>query len=211
MKNHLLFFVLLVGSVAFASDGKYIEAMTKNIELVYKAQTIEELQNIVNTFDRIANAEKTKWEPFYYSAFGNVMMANLEKDAARKDGYLDLALAANEKAKAIDANESEIIAMEGFINMIRLTVDPATRGQQYSMLSMQAFSKAVGLNPENPRALSLMAQMQFGTAKFFGTPPTEACSTTAKAIEKFATYKSDNPLAPRWGRQMTEELSKNCK
>jgi len=78
------------------------------------------------------------------------------------------------------------------------------------MMSMQAFGKSLGLNPENPRALSLMAQMQLGTAKFFNTPPTEACDTLTKALEKFETYKSENPLAPVWGKGMTEELKKNC-
>ena len=173
-------------------------------------KTIEELQQAVNALDRVADAEKTKWEPYYYSAFGNVMMANREPDAVKKDGYLDLALIAVEKAKAINENESEIIAMEGFIHMIRLTVDPATRGQKYSGMAMQTFGKAIGLNPENPRALSLMAQMQFGTARFFNSPPTEACGTVTKALEKFETFKSENPLAPVWGKGMTEALKKNC-
>lgn len=210
MKTITLLFAMALGLSSWANDNKYLESMTKNIETVYKAQTIEEIQSAVNALDRIAIAEKTKWEPYYYSAFGNVMMANREKDAVKKDGYLDLALASVEKAKAIKEDESEVVAMEGFIHMIRLTVDPATRGQQYSMMSMQAFGKSLGLNPENPRALSLMAQMQLGTAKFFNTPPTEACDTLTKALEKFETYKSENPLAPVWGKGMTEELKKNC-
>ena len=94
--------------------------------------------------------------------------------------------------------------------MIRLTVDPATRGQHYSGMAMQAFGKAIGLNPENPRALSLMAQMQFGTARFFNSPLTEACEVVSKALEKFETFKSENPLAPVWGKGMTEALKKNC-
>ena len=210
MKTLMLFLVITLPLVTLANDDKYIEAMSKNIQAVYNAQTPEEIQNAVNALDRIANAEKTKWEPYYYSAFGNVMMANREKDATKKDGYLDLALAAVEKAKTIQENESEIVAMEGFIHMIRLTVDPATRGQQYSGKAMQAFGKAIELNPENPRALSLAAQMQFGTARFFNSPVTEACGTVSKALEKFETYKSLNPLAPLWGKQMTEGLKKNC-
>ncbi len=210
MKTGTLIFVMTLSLVTFANDGRYFEVMSKNIEAVYKGQTIDELQQAVNALDRVADAEKTKWEPYYYSAFGNVMMANREQGAVKKDGYLDLALTAIEKAKAIKENESEIIAMEGFIHMIRLTVDPATRGQHYSGMAMQAFGKAIGLNPENPRALSLMAQMQFGTARFFNSPPTEACGTVTKALEKFDTFKSENPLAPVWGKGMIEALKKNC-
>lgn len=210
MKTITFLFALLFSFTIFANDGKYIEAMSKQIDAVYKAQSPEDLQNAVNAFDRIANAEKTKWEPFYYSAFGNVMLANRQTEATKKDSYLDLALASIEKAKAINSNESEIIAMEGFIHMIRVTVDPASRGQQYSGLAMQTFGKAVTLNPENPRALSLLSQMQLGTARFFGSSTDEACATAKKSVEKFTSFKSENPLAPRWGKSMADAVVKQC-
>ena len=202
-------FVLVKG--AFANDGKYMEAMKKNIDAIYKAQTIEELQSSVNAFQRIADAEKTKWEPHYYAAFGNILMAAREKEGARKDSYLDIAMEAVKKCKVIAPEESEIIALEGFVYMIRVTVDPATRGQQFAGLAMQTFGKAIALNPENPRALSLLAQMQYGTAQFFGSSTSEACGTLAKSLEKFATYKSENPLAPLWGKQGAEGLKAQCK
>jgi len=210
MKTIILFLAMAMTIGSKANDAKYVEAMSKGIEAVYKAQSIEELQNAVNVFDRIANAEKTKWEPFYYSAFGYVMMANLEKESTKKDNYLDLATASIGKAKAIKENESEIITMEGFIHMIRLTVDPATRGPMYSTLAMQSFNKALESNSENPRALSLLAQLQFGTAKFFGTPPTQACETVAKSLQKYETFKPESSIAPNWGKQMTEGLKQNC-
>lgn len=205
----LIALLALTVAKSFAAD-KYTENMQKNIETVYTAQTIPDLQNAVNALERIGEAEKTKWEPFYYASFGYVMMATREKVAATKDSYLDLAMKANENAKALQPNESEIIAMEGFIHMIRVTVDPASRGQQFSGLAFQSFGKAVGLNPENPRALALLAQMQFGTAQFFGSPTTEACGTNSKALEKFNTFKSDNALAPQWGKGMAEELKSKC-
>ncbi len=212
MKTFTLLFLVILSSVtAFAIDAKYFETMTKNINQVYNAQTIEELQQAVNVLDRVGGAEKIKWEPFYYASFGYIMMANREKDIVKKDVYLDQAQVALDKASAIAANESEIVAIQGFIHMIRVTVDPGARGQKYSTLATQFFGKANGLNPENPRALALLAQMQFGTARFFNAANTEACETTSKALEKFATYKSENPLAPVWGKSMTEDLLKQCK
>lgn len=193
-----------------ANDTRYVEAMQKSIQSVYQAKSIDELQNAVNSLERIASAEKVKWEPYYYMSFAFILMANQEQEPARKDTYLDQANAAIEKASAINANESEIVALVGFIHMIRVTVDPASRGAQYSGLAMQAFGKATALNPENPRALALTAQMQHGTAKFFGSPVTEACSTLNVALQKFDTYKSDNPLAPQWGREMAMGLKKVC-
>jgi len=205
----IILILTLVTSLARATD-KYTEAMTKNIEAVYNAQTTDELQKAVNSFERIANAEKEKWEPLYYSAFGNVMLANRETDGTKKDSYLDLALASIEKAKTIKPNDSEIIAMEGFVYTIRITVDPAARGQQFSSKAFEAYQKALTINPENPRALALMAQIEFGMAQFFKSPTTSACATNLKAIEKFETAKPENPLAPMWGKSVAEGLKSKC-
>lgn len=214
MKTLSLYSLITLMMIAFAEKGlaadKYVEAMQKNIQTVYTSDSIPVLQQAVNAFERIGAAEKTKWEPYYYASFGYVMMSDNEKDAAKKDGYLDQAMTALNKAKEIVPNESEVVAMEGFIYMMQLAVDPASRGQRYSGLALQSFGKAVTLNPENPRALGLLAQMQFGMAQFFGSPTTEACGTNAKAKEKFDAFKSENPLAPQWGKGMVEKMIEKC-
>jgi hypothetical protein len=201
---------LMATTAINADDTRYLEAMQKSIQSVYTAKSVAELQSAVNTLERIAAAEKVKWEPYYYTSFAYIRMSNFEQESAKKDMHLDQANASIEKAAAIDANESEIVALVGFIHMMRVAVDPAARGAQYSSMAMQAFGKATSLNPENPRALALMAQMQYGTAKFFGSPATEACGTLDTALQKFDSYKSDNPLAPQWGREMALGLKKEC-
>ena len=75
---------------------------------------------------------------------------------------------------------------------------------------MQALGKALAINPNNPRAMALMAQIQYGTAQFFGSSTAEACGTLAKSIEKFDSYKSENALAPQWGRGMAEGMKGKC-
>ena len=134
-----------------------------------------------------------------------------EPGPAKKDNYLDLASADVQKAMTIKPNDSEVIALEGFIHMIRVTVDPQSRGQEYSGKAITAFNKAIALNPENPRALALLGQMQLGTARFFGNDSSEACATSGKALEKFATYQPPGNLAPLWGKGMAEEVKANCK
>lgn len=204
MKTTVIFILM------FLFADKYTEQMTKNIDAVYKAATVEELQKAVNVFERIGGAEKTKWEPYYYAAFGYVMMTTREQDAVKKDSYIDLAKKALEKATAIKPNDSEIVALEGFAQMMWVSVDPATRGQQGTMTAMQTYGKAIGLNPQNPRALALMAQMQFGTAAFFKQAPTEACETAKKALGLFETSQPTDAIAPAWGKGMTEGLVKGC-
>lgn len=206
-------FVILLSAIVstLTAQDKYTENMLKNIQAGYQAQTVAEHQVAANAFERIAAAEKTKWEPFYYAGYNYVMMANVETDASKKDAYLDLAARNIDQAKAIKANDSEIIALEGFVHMIRVTVDPQTRGQEYSGKAFRSFSTAVSLNGENPRALMLMGQMQYGTAQFFGTPTTDACGTIQKSVEKFESFKADSPIAPQWGKAFAEKLKENCK
>lgn len=212
MKTTTLFLLLFISISTLANDEKYFEQMGKQIQAVYTAKSLEEYQQAINALDRIGNAEKTKWEPFYYSAFGNIMIAANLVEGSKKDSYLDQALAAITKGKELAPSESELVALEGFVHMIRITADPATRGQQYSGLAMQTFGKALGMNPNNPRAMSLMAQMQLGTARFFNQPPTEACETARMAATIFeSATESENSLAPRWGKEMNLEIVKSCK
>jgi hypothetical protein len=185
--------------------------MQKSIQTVYTASTIGQLQDAVNALERIGSAEKSKWEPFYYAGFGYIMMADLEKDPKQKDAYLDAAQKAIGIAKQLVPAESEVIALEGFCYMMRVTVDPGSRGAEFAPLALQTFGKARALNPENPRALMLTAQMQLGTARFFGSSTAEGCDLNKQSLEKFESYKSGNPLAPAWGRAMAESVQQQCK
>src|SRR5687768_10147120 len=147
MKTRAIILILSVfagySNHALGNDNQYAEAMAKNIQTVYGAQSVAELQGAVNALERIALTEKTKWEPYYYAAFGYIMIAHREQDGAKKDSYLDQAIVDIKKGKTIAEKESEIIALEGFVHMIRISVDPATRGQQYSGLAMQTLGRAL--------------------------------------------------------------------
>jgi hypothetical protein len=209
-------FMLTTMAVFFAigtgmANDNYREVMEKTIAHVYQATDLAQLQDAVNTFERIGLVESRKWEPQYYLAFGYLMMANMEQNAGRKDGFLDRAMKAVTKAKVLAPEESEIIALEGFVYMLRVTVDPGSRGSEFAPRALQTLSKATSLNPENPRALALSAQMLYGSAQFFGTSTAEACEMADKSLKKFSSYKSANVLAPVWGKAIAESLRQKCK
>jgi len=210
MKAKMILALLVLTLSAATSDDNYVEAVGKQIKAVFEAKSTDELMAAANSLDRIAQSEQSRWEPNYYSAFSYIMMANREPDPAKKDTYLDAALTRVQGASAISKDNSEITALEGFVHMIRVTVDPANRGQKYSGMSMKAFGKALKQDPNNPRAMALMAQMQFGTAKFFGASTDESCAMGRKAQAQFAAPAGNDPLTPKWGKEMNEGFLKGC-
>lgn len=209
MKKHtILLFSIFCVTLTFA-NGQFEKAMGENVPAIFTAETQEDLQVVINQLNRIGEAEGDKWEPYYYMAFGYLRMSEMVKTADDKDKYLDLAMKAVEKGEEINPNDSEIEAMRGYVNMIKLTVDPATRGMMYSGLAFTSFQKAIALNPNNPRAHFLLGRMQYGTAQFMGGGTDEACGSLFKALVMFDKEdKQTSSFAPSWGKNSTEEAIK---
>jgi hypothetical protein len=213
MKNILSAFILvaLVSGVLSAQSKKYIATMETSIKSLYDIQVLEEFDPIINKFSRIGQAEKTQWEPYYYESQASLFKAFRIEDLQAKDGVLDQALDALTKATKLSPNNVEIILMEGFINMIKISVDPGTRGQTLSPGIMANFGKAMAMDPTNPRATLFMGQMQIGTAQFFGTGVEEPCALIEKSIQLFDEAKPSSPIAPTWGRPSAVQYQGQCK
>ncbi len=221
MKNittSLLIFTLISFGVLTlkANDDKYITAMKRIINTVYTSETDEAYQEAIDKLERVAAAKEGKWEPYYYATFAHIMRATRYADGKEtKDLQLDKAQEHLKKALKLNPKESELHALEGFIHMIRLSADPGTRGRQYSGMSFKALNKAIAMNPDNPRALYLMAQMQMGTAKFMGEDLSSSCATLEKSLEKFEEEKvglsTAAPLMPRWGHSQATGMKEQCR
>ena len=181
------------------------------ISELYQAQDIDQLNEAVNKFVRIGEAEGTKWRPFYYASYGNLMKAiySMNSSPSDMDPFLDEAQA--QLDKITEQEHVEVIILQGYIHMIRLTVDPETRGQQYSGMSMQLFGKALAMDPQNPRANTLMGQMQMGTAQFFGQDVSRPCEMITKSVELYDSYEPKNELDPTWGKEFARSVAQNCK
>ena len=172
-------------------------------------KTPSPLQAVINQLDRIGAAEADRWEPYYYQAFGYLRMSGMQQQMAEKDKFLELALAAVAKGEAIQPNDAELESMRGYIVMMQLVVDPASRGMTHSGMAFASFQKAIQLDPSNPRAHYLLGRMQYGTAQFMGGGNEEACQTLSRAKALFAEgATSENPFAPNWGAEGTEEAIK---
>ncbi len=176
--------------------------MKKNLALFDSAKTTADYQALANTFERIGEAEKTQWLPYYYAglalATGGWNDPNLDKDAnsTRINTLCD-------KAAALD-NNSEIFALRNMSATQQMMVDPQTRWQTYGMQASQDLEEGLKLNPDNPRLYYLKGESIFNTPPAFGGGKDKAKPVFEKAL---ALFKTDNPkpLYPNWGMQRTEE------
>ena len=69
MKKMILMLVAaIVSGIAMAQSGKYVKAMEEKLAQLEAANTTAGLIDVSNAFQRIGDAEKTQWLPYYYAA-----------------------------------------------------------------------------------------------------------------------------------------------
>src|SRR4030095_1022516 len=130
MKPITLLLALLISCSVFAQK-KYEDAMKRNLSMLDTAQGAATLQTLSNSFERIADAEKDKWLPYYYAAYSNTRMIYVKPDKSKVDEVLDKAQQLIDKADTLQPDNSEIVAVKAFILSARIMVNPMTRGAQY--------------------------------------------------------------------------------
>lgn len=175
-------------------------------------KTIEDYQDLASKFERIADAEKAEWLPLYYQAHCHIIMSFMEQsDMVKKDEYLDVAEISMNKMIEMVPDESEVYALQAFMLIARLVVDPMTRGQKYSILSGQAAGTAISMNPGNPRAKYVNISNEMGTAQFFGSDISKYCVQAKELLENWDGFKPASPIHPVWGKELVEKIVESCK
>ena len=201
--------LICAGSYA-QGNGAYQKAMAKGLEIMSGAQSSEDMQKAAGQFERIATKVPGEWHPHYYAALAYINIGFRSETPADKDKYAEIAQGYIDKALAINAEESEIEAVQGYNYMLQVTADPTSRGQSLSPKAMQHFGKAMKMDPKNPRAMLLMAQMQIGTAKFFGSPIDEPCALAEKALPLLEKEEKGKSFDPTWGKGLAKSVASQC-
>ncbi|NDK56456.1 hypothetical protein [Pontibacter fetidus] len=212
MKKQILLIVtaILLALNTFAQKGNYEAAIGQNLESMRNAKTVQEYQQVVNKFERIAAAEPNEWLPAYYATLTYINMSDDETDGDKKDQLLDKAQQHLDNAFKLVPKESELYVLQGYVHLMRISVSPMLRGMKYSGLAIENFEKAKALNPDNPRAYFMLGSTKFNTPAMFGGGPEAAKPylTTAKA--KYSQAKPASAIAPHWGQKAAESLLAKC-
>lgn len=203
MKQLLFFFSFaLLVSTASAQSERYEKAMLTNIGALDTTRGAGGYQDLANTFQRIGDAEKTQWLPYYYAAYCHVMIgyAAMGQDPAKMDVEADLADGLLNKAMALTQPNSELFCIKKMISTLRMSADPMNRYQTQGPIAAEAMAKARAMDANNPRVDILEAQDKFFTPEQFGGSKAEAKELFLSAQKKFETFKPASALHPNWGR-----------
>lgn len=210
-KIFLSIVVLFVCHLSMAQKPEFIKSMGETLSQLPTCKSVADFQALGNKFEIIANSEKDEWLPLYYLANCYVVMSFIEQnDAAKKDNYLDVAEKSVSKLIVMAPVESDVFVLQALYFIARLVVNPTERGMEFSILSVQAVSKALALDPTNPRAILVKLQSDMGVAAFSGQDPKSFCPQAKELQAKWDNFKPKSPIHPAWGKEQLEAILKGC-
>ena len=220
MKKLFLSLTFFLSTLAiFAQSEKYTAAMKDKIAALDTSRDLASLKDLSASFERIGDAEKTQWLPYYYAALAQVnagnfiYIANVSNPGELKnlDVLADKAEQMITKAEALQKDNSEIYTLRKMISSLRMMVDPMNRYMTYGPKAQEALDVAKKLNPENPRIYLLEGQDKYFTPEQFGGSKTEAKRLFEEALKKYDSFKPATELDPNWGKNTTQYLLSQIK
>jgi hypothetical protein len=198
---------LLIGFASRAQSDKYVATMQKNLSLFDSTKTIDQYQSLAATFDRIGDAEKTQWLPFYYAALAQTL-AGWNPDLKDKDANSRKINAYLAKAEALEKN-SETYVIENMSATQQMLVDPQNRWMTNGKDASEALQKGLAMDPNNPRLYYLQGMSMFNTPAQFGAGKDKAKPLFEKSVALFKVAQP-KPLYPNWGQKEAENMLAQC-
>ena len=202
------FILLLVGFSSLmtsqAQSEKYMKAMQQFVPAVDTTHSPDGLLQLSNTFQRIAEAEKEQWLPYYYAALCQVNWAYMTigetPTTAQVDPVCDKAAASLSKAMSLTSENSELLCLKKMIASLRMWADPMGRYMTYGAEAAEALKKAKQLDPNNPRIYLLEGQDMFYTPEQYGGSKAKAKELLEEALKKYEMHQPASSIHPSWGK-----------
>jgi len=215
-KTIFILCAILVAGFSFAQmPEKFVKAMETNIARIETAKTAQDWIDITAAFERIAEAEKNQWLPYYYVALGNVMSGTMSlgdnlygNNTEKTDPKADAAEKALNKAISLSKETSETWVIKKMIISLRMLGDVMNRAMAAMPEATAAIDNAKKLDENNPRIYILEGQDKYYTPEQYGGSKDEAKVLFEKAQKLFETFRPETSIHPNWGKnQVTYFLS----
>lgn len=210
MKHLLLIAVTFISSFTFSQSEMYTKKMQENLQLLNAAKTSKDYEEVSASFERVADAEKTEWLPYYYASMAIVVNSFQLNDISKSDDLADKAQLLIDKAEALNNNNPEILCIKSMILSSRIMVDMMTRGPKYGPASSALLQQAIAIDKTNPRPPYLLGQTLLYTPEIWGGGKGKAKPYLQTAVDNFKTFKPASELHPNWGKEKAEALLASC-
>ena len=204
-----LFVVLSIFLLGNANAQKFEAAMEKGMIQFKDAISPEEMLATSAFFERIADAEKDKWLPYYYAAQTQILAAWMNPKSD-KDKIAEKANSLILKAELISANNSEIYCLKQMTAVLQLTVDAMSRWQTYGAIASEAIAKAKEADSSNPRPYVLEGQYLMNVPEAFGGGKAVAKKILEKSLILLENFKPASPFHPNWGKEQATTALAAC-
>ena len=205
----LLFAIGVLSTPIFSQSDKFQKGMQTNIALLDSAKTAADLTTVGANFERIGDAEKTQWLPYYYAGLALTRVGWVDQKID-KDKNAEQIKALCNKAEAIDKN-AEIFSIRNMAATQQMLVNPQERWQTYGQEASAALQQGMQLDPNNPRLYYLQGMTLFNTPEQFGGGKEKAKPVFEKSLALFKAFKPKSDLYPTWGQKITEQMLEQCK
>jgi len=192
-----------IAGFTMAQSEKYTKAMEANLARFDTVKTTAGFIDLSNAFQRIGDAEKTQWLPYYYSALALSTVGWMD-NTVDKDANAAKMKTLCDKAAAIDDN-AEIYAVRNMAATQQMLVDPQTRWSTNGAEANTAMQTGLKLDPNNPRLHFLQASGVFNTPEQYGGGKEKAKPMLEKTLSLF-NAENPKPLYPKWGKKQVEDM-----
>jgi hypothetical protein len=207
MKNLFIFFILLLQLPVQAQETNQAKALESAVLQFNQASKSQAYQELYLQFEQLYAVNKSNWLIPYYAGMTRSIMCLLkmgDRDALANDALVWVG-----RAKSIVKND-EIYCAESLAYTAKMSVNPTLRWLIYEGKIKNALKLAKKLNPNNPRAYLLDANIQQKLPFIFGG----GCKAVKPLIQKaelcFNNQTKANSIEPSWGIQSLIQLKKAC-
>ena len=202
-----LFMLMYVG--LSAQNEKFTKVMLTNLEKAKTAKEVAEFQDLANSFERIAMAEKSEWTAWYYASYYNFLAGVTETENDKKMQFIEKARKMIDEGLKVKKDETELMVIKVLSYYIEMSIDQM-KAMELMPLASGLLEQAKAINPENPRIYLTQAQAVFNTPPAFGGGKEKALPIILLAKEKFDAFIPENQLVPNWGKENCEEILTGC-
>ncbi len=209
-KMILLAATALTVSAAQAQDFKGV--MERTFLAFDTTMNMDTKVEMSNKLALIAKKWDNEWVAHYYLAYSKAQLSYMEKEAVKREAYLDEAEKEKEDAVSILKKENdETYVLAAMIANARMAIDPMNRWQKYGQLFQQNLESAKEANPDNPRMYYLQGVSKYFTPKQFGGGGKAAMPYFEKAQGLYAKEAGKDISQPHWGKDKTEYFMAQAK